>query len=201
MKVVGKLLVVGSIGYVLATIPLSASAHSKSSAQKMCSKLDQLALPQVDERLIKNKVALPSIVDGFKSLHAYSFESKSYCGGLRSDEGLVAQEVERIFPKAVIEVQGRKVISESRLLAYVVQAIGELAVKSEQSGGGDGGIDIEALRAELAALSAGVNDLKGEIQSLKSNGQSSAERIAALEAEQAALKARVLRLETLLGLQ
>ena len=198
MKVVGKLLVVGSIGYVLATIPLSASAHSKSSAQKMCSKLDQLALPQVDERLIKNKVALPSIVDGFKSLHAYSFESKSYCGGLRSDEGLVAQEVERIFPKAVIEVQGRKVISESRLLAYVVQAIGELAVKSEQS---DGGIDIEALRAELAALSAGVNDLKGEIQSLKSNGQSSAERIAALEAEQAALKARVLRLETLLGLQ
>lgn len=201
MKVVGKLLVVGSIGYVLATIPLSASAHSKSSAQKMCSKLDQLSIPQVDERLIKNKVALPSLVDGFKSLHAYSFQSKSYCGGLRSDEGLVAQEVEKIFPKAVIEVQGRKVISESRLLAYVVQAIGELAVKSESSGGGgSGGIDLEALRAELAALSSGVNDLKVEIQSLKSNSQSSAERIAALEAEQAALKARVQRLETLLGL-
>lgn len=191
MKVLGKLLALGSIGYVLATIPLHADAHS---SKNMCRQLDKVVAPQADERFIKNKVELPSILLKFNALKVYSFQSRSYCGDLRSDAGLSAQEVEKVFPGAVYELKGQKVISQDRLLPLVVQAVAELSVKASEN------LDLSAIKAEMISLSSEMLVLKNEINAIRSQGLTDSQRIAELEAEQRSLSDRVKRLEAMLGI-
>lgn len=201
-----KLLASASLLYVLATSPMVANAHSGilGGYGQLCRQLDNAVGPQADERYVKNKAALPAVLEKFKALKGYSFKSRSYCGDLRSDIGLSAQEVEKVFPEAVYVQSGQKVISEERLLAVVVQAVSELASQEK----GPGGADIEAIKAELKVLSSSMAGLKSDIDQLKQDvsdleggSQSAEERIKALEKEQIELKTRINTIEALLGLR
>lgn len=200
-----KLLAIGFLGYVLATSPSIASAHSSilGGYGQLCRHLDNAVGPQSDDRYVKDKVVLASVIDKFKALKGYSFKARSYCGDMRSDIGLSAQEVEKVFPQAVYVSSGQKVISEERLMALVVQAIGELASRGQ----GASSAEIDAVKAEIKLLAQSIVEVKTDIDQLKrdvasnQSGQAAAEqRIKDLEKEQIELKTRLNRIEALLGI-
>ena len=77
-----------------------------------------------DERLKENKTAVENALGIIMSLNVYNFKWK---GTNIEDTGLLAQEVEKVFPQAVKIVEnGIKVIDHNKLIALIIKAIKEI---------------------------------------------------------------------------
>ncbi len=77
-----------------------------------------------DERLKENIVNVENALGIIMAINAYNFNWK---GTDVEDTGLLAQEVEKVFPKAVKTLEnGIKVIDYNKLIALIIQAIKEI---------------------------------------------------------------------------
>ena len=77
-----------------------------------------------DERLKENITNVENALGIIMAINAYNFNWK---GTDIEDTGLLAQEVEKVFPKAVKTLEnGIKVIDYNKLIVLIIQAIKEI---------------------------------------------------------------------------
>ena len=66
-----------------------------------------------------------AVLRKFEDLHAYSYR---YLGQKETDTGLLAQELESVFPEAVVlDSQGVKYVKYNAVVALLVEAVGDMA--------------------------------------------------------------------------
>lgn len=110
-----------------------------------------------DRRLKENIIPLSNALDKIISLNGYSFDWKST---KRSDIGVIAQEVEGVFPELVQinPVSGMKSVEYGNLVAPIIEAIKELAnnMKSNTR-------EIEALKSENAELKKRLDAIEARL--------------------------------------
>jgi trimeric autotransporter adhesin len=110
-----------------------------------------------DRRLKQNIVPLSSSLPKILSLNGYTFDWKK---DGKHDIGVIAQEVEKVFPDIVHtdEKTGMKSVEYGNLVAPIIEAIKELAgnVKSNTA-------DIDALKAENAALKKRLDAIEARL--------------------------------------
>lgn len=83
-----------------------------------------------DLSMKKNLKKIESAVEKLSGLHGYSFDWKS--SGER-DIGLVAQEVQNVFPEAVTKMDNEKLgVDYAKLIAPLVEAVRELKAQNEE---------------------------------------------------------------------
>jgi hypothetical protein len=86
-----------------------------------------------DERLKENIKSLPSMLAHIRSLRPVTFEWKKKIGEKKPELGLIAQEVEKLFPEAVsTDSNGYKQIAYHQLTAALIAAVQELASEIER---------------------------------------------------------------------
>ena len=85
-----------------------------------------------DKRLKDNIVKIGSSLEKIKKLNGYTFDWKA---DGKKDIGVIAQEVERVFPELVgiNESNGMKTVEYGNLVAPIIEAIKELATKIEDT--------------------------------------------------------------------
>ena len=110
-----------------------------------------------DRTLKQNIVPLHGSLDKILSLNGYTFDWKST---EKSDIGVIAQEVEKIFPALVHtdKKTGLKSVEYGNLVAPIIEAIKELAnnVKSNTR-------EIEALKSENAELKKRLDAIEAQL--------------------------------------
>jgi hypothetical protein len=92
---------------------------------------DVIALASSDSRLKDNLTKIESSLEKVSKLNGYSFDwnsnQKTYQG---HDYGVVAQEVEAIFPELVrTGYNGYKAVKYEKLIPVLIEAIKELNIK------------------------------------------------------------------------
>jgi hypothetical protein len=109
-------------GNLLITNTLSASAISCSG--------DIIAFSTSDERLKRHIVPLNNNLEKLDLINAYSFEWKPESGRRGVDVGILAQEIEKIIPEAVItRGNGYKAVDYEKLIPFLIGCIKELKQK------------------------------------------------------------------------
>ena len=80
-----------------------------------------------DARYKANIAVLTSPLEKLLSLHGYSYYNKL---SEKNDVGVIAQEVEKVFPELVqTDTQGYKTVAYANLVAPLIEAVKELAGK------------------------------------------------------------------------
>ena len=77
-----------------------------------------------DERLKKNINQIPNAVDVIANMNGVTFD---WIADGSSDVGVIAQDVERVLPDAVIEVNGYKTVNYNGIIGALVEAVKELS--------------------------------------------------------------------------
>ena len=98
-----------------------------------------------DLRMKSNLVKFTNTLDDLKSINGYKFDIKnSTTGTTRKSAGLIAQEVEKIYPDFVVENPETKMksLEYNTFIGVLVEAVKELTTK------------VETLEAKVAALEA-----------------------------------------------
>lgn len=115
-----------------------------------------------DSRLKKDITPLTSPLEKILALHGYSFIWKDTD---KKDIGVIAQEVEKIFPEIVhtSKTDGYKSVEYGNLVAPIIEAIRELYTKID-----DKQKEIEKLREENLVQQRKINDLSHRLDILES---------------------------------
>ena len=101
---------------------LSASAISCSG--------DIIAFSTSDERLKDNLVPLTYNLQKLDLINGYNFDWKTESGRVGKDVGVLAQEIEKIMPEAVMtRVNGYKAVDYQKLIPFLIGCIKELKQK------------------------------------------------------------------------
>jgi hypothetical protein len=108
-----------------------------------------------DKRYKSNITALKSALDKIVSLNGYHYFNK--LSG-RNDIGVIAQEIEQVFPDLVhTDEAGYKSVEYGNLVAPLIEAVKELNAKVDAQAA-----QINALEARLNALEARLNALEAK---------------------------------------
>lgn len=84
-------------------------------------------------------------------LRGVSFEWKDKTKGTGTKVGLIAQEVEAVFPEVVsADDEGYKSVAYGNLIGVLVESIKELKAQKDE--------EVAALKAEIEALKASVSN-------------------------------------------
>ena len=113
----------------------------------------QAFLYNSDRRLKTNIVEIADPLEKINQLHGYTFDWKS---DGRHDIGVIAQEVEAVFPQAVVtKDNGYKAVSYPSLVAPIIQAIKALYTKylDQQN-------QIDDLKSQIDTLKTIVSQIK-----------------------------------------
>jgi cell shape-determining protein MreC len=110
-----------------------------------------------DRRLKQNITPLSDSLSKILSLNGYSFDWKTT---KKSDIGVIAQEVEKVFPALVHtdEKTGLKSVEYGNLVAPIIEAIRELANNVK-----DNTAEIQALKSENAVLKARLDAIEARL--------------------------------------
>jgi len=104
---------------------LSASAISCSG--------DIIAFSTSDERLKDNLVPLTYNLQKLDLINGYNFDWKTESGRVGKDVGILAQEIEKIMPEAVMtRVNGYKAVDYQKLIPFLIGCIKELKQKLDE---------------------------------------------------------------------
>jgi len=115
------------------------------------------ALTQNSDMTLKTDVAnIPDALEKISRLRGVSYQWKDPQRGTERQLGLLAQEVEKIFPEVVsTQADGTKGVAYTSLIGPLIESIKELKA------------DNDNLRAELKAANDNYQDLRREIDALK----------------------------------
>ena len=104
---------------------LSASAISCSG--------DIIAFSTSDERLKDNLVPLTYNLQKLDLINGYNFDWKTESGRVGKDVGVLAQEIEKIMPEAVMtRANGYKAVDYQKLIPFLIGCIKELKQKLDE---------------------------------------------------------------------
>jgi len=81
-----------------------------------------------DEKLKKNLEVIPNALEKVQTLTGYTFDRKDIEG---RQTGLIAQDVQKILPEAVVEHEGTLSLAYGNLVGLLVEAIKELKQEVE----------------------------------------------------------------------
>jgi hypothetical protein len=112
-----------------------------------------------DERLKKDIIPLAGVLDRLLQLRPVSYEFRNAAEGAPRSLGLIAQEVEPLFPEVIGEHSGMKALAYSELVPVTIGAIQELNRKMESENA--------ALREELKRSDAENAELKQRLDALE----------------------------------
>jgi len=121
----------GALGVGSVTAPIVAGTIRAAA--------DIIAFASSDERLKENKVLLTDVLDKVNQLGGYEFDWIPMVGIHENeghDIGVIAQEVEKMFPEIVTtRDNGYKAVKYEKLTAVLIEAVKELTnkVKSLES--------------------------------------------------------------------
>ncbi|MCB9772039.1 MAG: tail fiber domain-containing protein [Candidatus Omnitrophica bacterium] len=110
-----------------------------------------------DAGLKKDITPVNNALDKISRLHGVSFEWKDESLGKGKNMGVVAQDVEKIFPEAVYGKNGEKGVNYPSLIAPLIEAVKELKTKNE------------ILSRELQNQSIQIHEQQQKIKSLQSS--------------------------------
>ena len=100
-----------------------------------------------DKRLKKNIEPLTGVLDKIRQIKGVSFDWKDGRNGSRKDVGVIAQDVEKVFPSLVHEdSKGFKTVDYGSLVSPLIEAVKALYAQWMTHDS-----KIQALRAENAA--------------------------------------------------
>ncbi len=133
-----------------------------------------------DRRLKKDIYTIPDALAKIDNLRGvtYQWNHKVHPElklGSRQELGVIAQEVEKVFPQAVTsdEKTGVKSVAYSMLIGPIIEAIKELHTKWTT--------DSQAIHSQIEKQNREIASLKEENSRLKNNEQSQEQRLRALE--------------------
>jgi hypothetical protein len=119
------------------------------------------AYVQLSDAAFKTDVVqVEGVLDAFLQLRPSSYQMVGDPDGGRST-GLIAQEVQPLFPEVVSEQEGQLGISYSEMGVVTIAAVLELNERYEQRLA-EQNVEIEALRAHIQALRAGNETLQAD---------------------------------------
>jgi hypothetical protein len=118
-----------------------------------------------DERLKRDIAPLAGVLDRVLQLRPVSYRFRSASEGSRETLGLIAQEVEPVFPEVVGEYDGMKTLAYSELVPVAIGALQQLNQKVE-SGSDRAEGRIQKLEAENLELKRSVNEPKSLVNAL-----------------------------------
>jgi hypothetical protein len=110
-----------------------------------------------DVRLKKDIAPLQTALDKISKLRGVSFHWKDASRGTRPQIGLIAQEVEKIFPEIVdTNADGLKNLQYDKLVAPLIEAVKELKADNDtlRAANDNEAAEIKALRADIEQLKA-----------------------------------------------
>ncbi|TWC06661.1 MULTISPECIES: tail fiber domain-containing protein [unclassified Pseudomonas] len=111
----------GIKGFVFSGALLLASFGSVASAE--AGGIGNRCCPFSDERLKQNIQPLQGATEKLLELHGVSYEFKR---DGKKDVGLLAQDVEKVYPELVVEKEGYKQLDYEKLTAPLIEAVREL---------------------------------------------------------------------------
>jgi hypothetical protein len=125
-------------------------------------------VPPSDARLKTHVATLTNALEKLEQLRGVSFEwneqseSLGHASG-QSDIGVIAQEVETVFPELVntSSTDGYKAVDYSRLTAVLIEAVKELNAKNQAAQA-----QLEQKDQEIQSLSARLEALEQRVQKL-----------------------------------
>ena len=110
-----------------------------------------------DAGLKKDIVPVSNALDKISQLEGVSFEWKDETLGKRKNMGVVAQDVEKIFPEAVYGQEGEKGVNYPSLIAPLIEAVKELKTSND------------ILNRELQSQSRQIHEQQQTIDSLRNS--------------------------------
>ncbi len=132
-----------------------------------------------DRSLKKNIRKIESVLDLLSQLHAYRYELKANSQN-KKRIGIIAQEVQKIFPELVYKNDDGKLgVDYSRLAATVIGAINELNAKLDKSR-----LSEEKLRSQNLKLKRKIASIENDATKNSKSIESLIEKIDAIEKRQ-----------------
>lgn len=155
----------GNVG--IGTTDPAEKFHVNGNALVQGSVQANVYLYNSDRRYKSDITALQSPLENLLKLTGYSYYNKL---SKKNDIGVIAQEVETVYPELVqTDVKGYKSVAYGNLIAPIIEAIKELAQKTE------------TLTEKIAALYANYLSQNAKIESQEAKIQSLEARLSALE--------------------
>ncbi len=103
------------------------------SASSITCSGDIIAFSTSDERLKDNLVPLTYNLQKLDLINGYSFDWKTESGRVGKDVGILAQEIEKIMPEAVVtRSSGYKAVDYQKLIPFLIGCIKELKQKLDE---------------------------------------------------------------------
>jgi len=135
-KIIGQIKKEGGINFTSGSFNLGAGSNTVNgnltvkgflSASSITCSGDIIAFSTSDERLKENIVVLSNNLKNLDIINAYSFDWKVESGRSGKSTGVIAQEIEKILPTAVItRPDGYKAVDYEQITAYLLGCIKEL---------------------------------------------------------------------------
>jgi hypothetical protein len=110
-----------------------------------------------DQRLKKNLVPLTSTLSRISQLNAYTYDWIDPSKSKNQQIGLIAQEVEKVFPQLVKEHEGTKTVSYSHMVPVLLQAIKEQQAEIDE---------LQSTKNEVKQLKDQVEKLQQMVNSI-----------------------------------
>jgi len=135
-KIIGQIKKEGGINFTSGSFNLGSGSNTVNgnltvngflSASSITCSGDIIAFSTSDERLKENIVVLSNNLKNLDTINAYSFDWKVESGRSGKSTGVIAQEIEKILPTAVItRPDGYKAVDYEQITAYLLGCIKEL---------------------------------------------------------------------------
>jgi hypothetical protein len=110
-----------------------------------------------DQRLKKNLAPLTGILSRISQLKAYTYDWIDPSKSKSQQIGLIAQEVEKVFPQLVKEHEGTKTVSYSHMVPVLLQAIKEQQAQIDE---------LQSTKNEVKELKQQVEKLQQMVNSM-----------------------------------
>lgn len=100
-----------------------------SSLIDVAGQIGAAVITKSDERCKENIIQIDDALEKVKALNGKTYNYKTNSPQNR-DGGLIAQDIEKVLPEAVVEIDGIKYVKYEAIVALLVNAINELARKA-----------------------------------------------------------------------
>ena len=139
------------IGNILPAYKLDVTGDINASANVRAASV----ILTSDIRYKTNIISLSGALDNLLKMNGYTYYWKDSKMGTKLQYGVIAQELEKIYPEMVDESFGKKAVNYTELIPVIIES-----VKEQQQ-------IIEALKAQISEEKAKYDELQKQINELK----------------------------------
>ena len=141
---IGSISTAGNLTFISGSVNFGSSSSNNTingnlkvvgylSASSITCSGDIIAFSTSDERLKDNLFPLTYNLQKLDLINGYSFDWKTESGRVGKDVGILAQEIEKIMPEAVVtRSNGYKAVDYQKLIPFLIGCIKELKQKLDE---------------------------------------------------------------------